>query len=567
MIRALAGDLATLDVAVHASPVQSVVTGSAEDVAGIVARVTAEGGFARPLKVSGAGHSAEVEPLLGEFARELGEVRSTAPGCRRYSTVLDDPRDAAAYDTAYWTANLRRPVRFLHAVRAAAEDGHRVFVEVAPHATQTHPLTDTLPGDALVVPTLRKDTDDALTFRTSLATLLVGGVPVPGLRERLGGRVVDVPAPRWRHRRFWFGEQAGAAAEPVTRPAEPGEPAQTGPLPRLRSCVAAVMGYGADRLDPDAPLTDLGLDSLTAVRIRAEVEREFGVTLEPGVMLRRGTLRAVADLLEPSEAFRRLPAGGPGTPLFLCHAAGGDSDVYTRLAERLHGDRPLYGFDRRPDPDDVPGRAAEFARRIRETEPDGPWIVGGWSYGGLVAQETARLLAPHGTVSALVLLDSVLPLPLPDGLTSADVERSHFEGFAAYVERAYGTPLVLPYDELAALDDTARIDLVLKLLAEAVDPPPSVVEHQRTSYLDLRSGERHRPGPYHGRTLLYRASEPAPHTVRDTRYEREDAALGWDAHCADLTVTPLPGHHLALLDPPVVDTLARLLKRDLSDDG
>ncbi|MFD2684170.1 type I polyketide synthase [Streptomyces phyllanthi] len=566
-IRALAGDLATLDVAVHASPVQSVVTGSAEDVAGIVARVTAEGGFARPLKVSGAGHSAEVEPLLGEFARELGEVRSTAPGCRRYSTVLDDPRDAAAYDTAYWTANLRRPVRFLHAVRAAAEDGHRVFVEVAPHATQTHPLTDTLPGDALVVPTLRKDTDDALTFRTSLATLLVGGVPVPGLRERLGGRVVDVPAPRWRHRRFWFGEQAGAAAEPVTRPAEPGEPAQTGPLPRLRSCVAAVMGYGADRLDPDAPLTDLGLDSLTAVRIRAEVEREFGVTLEPGVMLRRGTLRAVADLLEPSEAFRRLPAGGPGTPLFLCHAAGGDSDVYTRLAERLHGDRPLYGFDRRPDPDDVPGRAAEFARRIRETEPDGPWIVGGWSYGGLVAQETARLLAPHGTVSALVLLDSVLPLPLPDGLTSADVERSHFEGFAAYVERAYGTPLVLPYDELAALDDTARIDLVLKLLAEAVDPPPSVVEHQRTSYLDLRSGERHRPGPYHGRTLLYRASEPAPHTVRDTRYEREDAALGWDAHCADLTVTPLPGHHLALLDPPVVDTLARLLKRDLSDDG
>jgi polyketide synthase 13 len=95
-----------------------------------------------------------------------------------------------------------------------------------------------------------------------------------------------------------------------------------------------------------------------------------------------------------------------------------------------------------------------------------------------------------------------------------------------------------------------------------------VLEHQRTSYLDLRSGERHRPGPYAGRTLLYRASEPAPHTVRDPRYERADATLGWDAHCTHLTVTPVPGHHLSLLDPPAVDTLARLLTRDLGEpDG
>jgi polyketide synthase 13 len=53
--------------------------------------------------------------------------------------------------------------------------------------------------------------------------------------------------------------------------------------------------------------------------------------------------------------------------------------------------------------------------------------------------------------------------------------------------------------------------------------------------------------------------------VRDPRYERTDESLGWNAHCADLTVSPLPGHHLAVLDPPVVDTLADLLTRDLRD--
>lgn len=584
-IPVLARELRTLDVAVHASPVQCVVTGSAEDVAALVARVNGDGGFARALGVSAAGHSREVEPLLGEFTRELGEIRHPvqAPRCRRYSTVLDDPREAAPADTAYWAANLRNPVRFTQAVRAAAEDGHRVFVEVSPHATQLHPLTETLRAsgaeDSLVAPTLRRDTDDALTFRTSLATLLVHGVRTARPREVLHpeGRIVDVPPPRWRHRRFWVGEET--AVDPAEPQAGSTDRAMS-PVERLRLCVAGVMGYSPEHIDPDTPLTNLGLDSLTAVRIRAVVQREFDVEVEPGVLLKQGTLRRVAqllggdmDLAHPalpvrarpvaSDHLRAFPATGPHTPLFLAHAAGGSADVYARLAARLDGNRPVHGFDRQPDPDDVPGRAAEFARRIREVSPNGPWVVGGWSYGGLVAQETVRLLTPHGTVSALVLLDSVLPLPT--GLTATERALRHFQDFAVYVERTYGTRLDLPYDELAGLDDTGRIDLVLKVLGDTVELPDSVLEHQRTSYLDLRSGERHTPGPHTGRTFLYRASEPAPHTVRDPRYEREDQALGWDVHCTDLTVVPLPGHHLSLLDPPVVDVLAGLLTRDLRD--
>ena len=63
--------------------------------------------------------------------------------------------------------------------------------------------------------------------------------------------------------------------------------------------------------------------------------------------------------------------------------------------------------------------------------------------------------------------------------------------------------------------------------------------------------------------IVVRAGEVAPHTVRDRRYERQDQALGWDEYCPDLTIRPLPGHHLCLLDPPVVDVLARLLDADL----
>ncbi|MFJ5778861.1 beta-ketoacyl synthase N-terminal-like domain-containing protein [Streptomyces sp. NPDC093094] len=618
-IAAMTARWPSLDVAVHASPSQCVVTGSAADVEALVARVGADGGFARTLPVTGAGHSPDVAPLLDRFGAALGAVPHSAPACRRYSTVLDDPRAGDPYDTAYWLANLRRPVRFTQAVRAAAEDGHRVFVEVAPHTTQARALAETLEAagaDAsLVLSTMRRDGDDARVFRSSLASLLVHGLRVPDARETLdpAGRIVDVPSPRWHHRRFWAGETPGAPAlrAPVPEPDARGA-AATAP-DRLRALIAHVMGFGPDRIAPDLPLTELGLDSLTAVRLAAAAEREFGVVLPPGPLLRRATPRDLAELLHDTDAphgvaaphdtdaphgvaaphdtdaphgvaappratglahpaepvhgtpgvLRAFPGTGPHAPLFLAHAAGGSSDVYGHLAARLDGHRPVLGFDRVEHPADVAGRAAEFARRVRLLRPEGPWVLGGWSYGGAVAQEAARQLSRHGEVAALVLVDSVLPLPSAPARTPADEAQRRFADFAAYVADTYGARLDLPYDELGVLDDTARIDLVLKLLQEAADLPAAVLAHQRTSYLDLRSGERHTPGPYAGRTLLYRATRPAPHTVRDPRYERTDAALGWDAYCGDLTVTPLPGHHLELLDPPVVDTLAEQLARAL----
>ncbi|MEU2441663.1 type I polyketide synthase [Streptomyces rubradiris] len=596
-VLALTRGFPSIQLAVHSSPGHSVVAGDADEVRRLVARIGEAGGFARLLPVSIAGHTRNVDPLLGLLARDLGQVRATAPHTRRYTSVLDDPRAEALCDTDYWLANLRRPVRFTQAMRAAAEDGHRVFVEIAPHPTQLHPMTETLraagAGDALVTGTLRRGTDDARSFRTALAGLLVHGVPLPGTRESLhpDGSITDLPSPRWRHRTFWPGRTPEPAAT-----AEPAGPAPD-PLSRLRACVAEVTGHSTARLDPDIPLTQLGLDSLMAQRIRDALAREFAITVEASLLLNRATLRTVAALLPQGDEhvggntagqprrtggdpprllgggpgarsgsvpgrLRTFPGNGPGAPLFLAHAAGGLSDVYEPLALRLDGVRPVLGFDRVGDEAEVSARAAEFARRVREVRPAGGWLLGGWSYGGLVAQEAARLLSDEGEVTALVLLDSVLPLPAPES-TAAERAHRRFTGFAAYVERVYGAELRLPYAELAGMSDADQIGHVLELLEQAVDLPQAVLEHQRTSYLDLRGAERHTPRPYSGRTLLYRASEPAPHTVRDERYERTDESLGWDAYCTNLTVSSLPGHHLALLDPPVVDTLAALLRRDL----
>ena len=321
-----------------------------------------------------------------------------------------------------------------------------------------------------------------------------------------------------------------------------------------------------------APLAELAKDQSLAAEFTRVLSERIGAPLPPMNRI-EGTppsVAVIADVLRPmletpvDGPVRVLRAEGSRPPLYLIHPAGGSSAVYRALVDRLDQDQPCIGLERLPDTEfaEVTEQAAEYARIIRERDPHGPWAVGGWSFGGVVGHEVARLLAEHGTVSALILIDSVLPLPDPKQ-DPRKLVRTRFEGFAAYVEDAYGSPLILPYDELAELDDAGQIGKVIEILRATVDLPAAALEHQRDSYLDLRSGERHTPAGYAGRTLLYRATEPAPHTVRDARYEREDEALGWDELCPDLAVSPLPGHHLCLLDPPVVDVLARLLDADL----
>jgi acyl transferase domain-containing protein/thioesterase domain-containing protein len=673
----LAQELTSLRIAVYSSPGQCVVAGAADEVDRLIELVLGEGGLARPLPVAAAGHTPQVDPLLEPFAAQLGAVAYREPDCGLYTTVHQDPRSPAILDDAYWVGNLRAPVRFQQAVTAAVEDGHRIFVEVSPHPTQLYPLAETLRvaevEDCLLLPTLRRDTDDAVTFRLSLAALLLrGALDSGGSRGSLhpGARIIDVPTARWRHQRYWANTPLIAVSANRAAIADPVRPVSTSD--RLRACVAQVMGYAPESIDADTPLTELGLDSLQAVRILAAVKHEFTVELAPRVLLRQGTIAQVVALLEaeggqrsaavsevacevirevargvtPRDATERLiaqawqsvsgepatgvtdelaalaqnpclatdlaralsdrlgqnvdielikstdgvatiatiadrlrplletPADGPlrvlraeghQPPLFLIHPAGGSTAVYRALVQRLDPDQPCFGLERLPDLSEAGEQAVEYARLIRERYPTGPWAIGGWSYGGLVGQETARLLAAHGTVSALILIDSVLPLPAPELSPDQEV-RQRFEGFAAYVGEAYGCTLELPYDDLATLDDATQIELVIKALQQVVDLPPAVLEHQRDSYLDLRAGERHTPNPYLGRTLLYRATEPAPHTVKDARYEREDQSLGWDAFCPDLSVRPLPGHHLSLLDPPVVDVLGRLIAGDLDPD-
>ena len=93
---------------------------------------------------------------------------------------------------------------------------------------------------------------------------------------------------------------------------------------------------------------------------------------------------------------------------------------------------------------------------------------------------------------------------------------------------------------------------------------PGIMEHQRTSYVDARVGERYAPGPYDGPVVLYRAQQAQQLTTAlDPRYLRQDADLGWASLCRSLEIVLVEGDHLSVIDPPHVQTIARHATRAL----
>ncbi|MFD5161621.1 SDR family NAD(P)-dependent oxidoreductase [Streptomyces hawaiiensis] len=220
-------DVRGVTVAVVASPENTVIGGDADRIRDLAEEWDARGVGIRVIEVDVASHTAHMDPILPDLAEALADVTGRTPGTAFYSTVTDDPREAPAFDAAYWSDNLRRVVRFADAVRAAAEDGHRLFVEIGPHPVLSHPVQATLTAHGhngtAVVPSLLRDTDDVLAFHTHVAALHCAGHPLDWADRYGDGSLADVPPTTWERTRYVVDpsplrRSAGAHSSPATHP-------------------------------------------------------------------------------------------------------------------------------------------------------------------------------------------------------------------------------------------------------------------------------------------------------------------------------------------------------------
>ncbi|MFM8892846.1 MAG: thioesterase domain-containing protein, partial [Planctomycetia bacterium] len=351
---------------------------------------------------------------------------------------------------------------------------------------------------------------------------------------------------------------------------------------------------GREQVGVNQNFFDLGGTSLQAATLTVKLGEQLGVHVPTALLFDLADIGQIArrlvqlhrQALEPLfghdavAAYDRDPAAaatsphelhpllvplkpeGDLAPLFMVHPPGGIVACYRELARLMNPARPLYAIRSRGIhgderlPETLAAMAGEYAAAIRSLEPNGPYLLGGWSLGGVIAAAVAaQLVAAGGTIDRLVLLDSALP----DSSLPADVDA----GMHAGMEYGLDVDLEdlsrmspeeqLPFlfehaRRLGVLDTGAPEELATRVLAEL----RALFAH----HVALCEGHRLDPCPIDA--VLFRP--------RDVPFETggpEDR--GWGRFLRSVDVRRVPGLHHSMVMQPHVAGLAAALDAVLAE--
>lgn len=317
---------------------------------------------------------------------------------------------------------------------------------------------------------------------------------------------------------------------------------------------------------------ELGGHSLLAVRIMAELERLVNMRLPLATFLQAPTIGDLADVLRKEDwkpswsSLTPIRAGGSKPPLFLMHSHGGNVLEYYPLAKYLEADQPVYALQARGlDGNIIKDQSFEdmaeaHLAELRSLQPEGPYFLGGYCLGGLLALEAAQQLSAAGEEVALVLLiQSINPTYAyfrPDltmfqrGWCRAtkrvdlEIEYLRHRGANHILERCRRAWEIararteIKFDSWSANGHSPQKPKSMAYTLEML-----AIEHDKARV-------RYVPRPYSGPVVLFRASEQLSGLMTDS-------TLGWkDVLNGNFEIFEVPGHQETMLSDPNVSSLA-----------
>ncbi len=321
---------------------------------------------------------------------------------------------------------------------------------------------------------------------------------------------------------------------------------------------------------------ELGGHSLLAVAIQTKVERVFGKRLPLASMIQAPTIQQFSALVGGMHAMPSwsslvpLHASGSKPPLFLMHSHGGNVLEYHPLAKRLGKDRPVYALQARGlngnmiEEPRIEEMASYYLKEIRSLQPHGPYHLGGFCLGGLIALEAAQQLsAQNENVDLLIMINAPTPeysnrhmaTPLPHRLSYRLAYRLALEwsNLSGRPSRSIFAQVLARGRRMRGLGQ-ARAEMLLESSLRrwhGHNPIHSVTyQLERLAMAHDRAGAAYIPKPYDGKVIqLYAKRQPFGLRI--------DPMLGWAGlFNGEYRVQEVPGFRQTMLDEPNVETLA-----------
>ncbi|HZL98890.1 MAG TPA: SDR family NAD(P)-dependent oxidoreductase, partial [Planctomycetota bacterium] len=337
---------------------------------------------------------------------------------------------------------------------------------------------------------------------------------------------------------------------------------------------------------------ELGGHSLIAVRLFARIKKAFEVDFPISLLFEAPTIERCAATIRRalSDAGRGgAPAGGaaarapaqetryrhlvpmhpgqPGdqTPFFLVAGMFGNVLNLRHLANLLGHERRIFGvqalglYGQELPHETIEEMAAAYLAELRTVAPRGPYVLGGFSGGGITAFEMARQLQAAGErVALLVMLDTYLPRSPP--LSASDRARIHWDRM-----RARGPGYATEWARNRLRWELARI----RGDRGGHDAPlPSEFRSESVGAAFRRALTRYELQPLEGRIALFRPKLDIAHVLGPGRVTNSKRMLvyddnGWGPWCAGVDVHEVPGDHDSMVLEPNVRVLAGRLRRSL----
>jgi thioesterase domain-containing protein len=272
-----------------------------------------------------------------------------------------------------------------------------------------------------------------------------------------------------------------------------------------------------------------------------------------------------------------LQQRGSKAPFFCVHPAGGSVLPLVDLARQFIPDQPFYGlqavglYGEREPYTTIEEMAARYVDEIRLIQQEGPYVIGGLSFGGFVAFEIAQqLYKQNQSVSLLAILDTVAP-----SFDSEQNARTHdpdavLFSWATEAAEASGKKLSLTLEEFRQLNLEAQLEFVLDHLRATRRFASDIKLRQARRKLKIyqyhgRAIRNYVPRVYPDRITVFRSSEVDPNNDYYLLFQDHpsfvDPAMGWGPLSPEpVEIYRVPGNHGQIVTEPHVRVLAQHMR-------
>lgn len=595
-----------LDLAAVNSPSRCVVSGVQEAIHSLHHQLKKQDIPCHRLHTSHGFHSQLMEPVLPKFREKLSQVTLQPPQTPFISTTTGNwiqPEEATSLD--YWVKHLRQTVRFSQGLSTLFEDKDKnemILLEVGsgrvletlarqhPKRTKKHLVLSTTHHP-------QEEEPDQLYLLTTLGRLWLAGMKIDWKSFHVDKQRYRVPLPTYpfERKRYWVDiqesrtsnksfdvplqnqlqeEDIEISSDEALRSNVPTDYAP--PKDSFERILAEIWKkfIGIDEIGIHDDFFELGGDSLTAVGLTSKIQEAFDVPIASHLLLQKRTISSLAEFIrknatrpqianQTAEAFQfsslfEIQQGNPDkVPLFLISSISGEIFFYHNLAHYLDSDQPLYAFQTqklssKAEPfTSIPEMAAAYIEELKQFRPGFPYLLGGFSFGGIVAYEIAQQLLSQGhKVPLLVLTDTPDPQQMRKFNDSADI-----------LQYLFSDILEGSTEKLREMSVEEQLSYLLEKAKRTPHTNP-YLQHINASTFKIWLAHQeialhYEPQPYSGHMLFFR------HTERMESFPANPHIPWIDRAQGGIEIYQIPGNHFSMNSRPHVKTMGKHLQKRL----